>query len=253
MLVPVRDAATHLDPFIEAISGLDLPAEKIKLVFCEGDSTDDTREKLRAMAPDLRQRFRDVVLLDKEVGTRFAHDHRSDKKLQRARRAGLAVVRNHLIDHGLDETDDWALWIDVDVWRFPSDIFARLRSADARIVVPNCTKVAGGPTFDMNSFVSDWRYPDHIYYRHIYGGLFQPPKGANQLYLADLRHSERVELDGVGGTTLLVDASLHRAGLRFPEIPYKDLIETEGFGLLARDLGVRAVGLPRVEVLHVPY
>ena len=42
--------------------------------------------------------------------------------------------------------------------------------------------------------------------------------------------------------------SLHRGGLRFPEQPYRDLIETEGFGALAKDLGVVPVGLPRVEI-----
>jgi hypothetical protein len=41
--------------------------------------------------------------------------------------------------------------------------------------------------------------------------------------------------------------------LRFPEIPYRDLLETEGFGALARDLGVIPIGLPRVEVRHVPW
>ncbi|CDX40777.1 hypothetical protein MPLA_340056 [Mesorhizobium sp. ORS 3359] len=30
----------------------------------------------------------------------------------------------------------------------------------------------------------------------------------------------------------LVDAALHRGGLRFPEIPYRDLIEMEVFGML---------------------
>ena len=155
--------------------------------------------------------------------------------------------------HGLDETDDWALWIDVDVWRFPADIMLRLRQANARIVAPNCVVVPGGTTYDMNSFVTIWEYPDIVYYRHTRNGLFQPPARARgRLYLDCLRHSDRVELDGVGGTMLLVDASLHRGGLHFPEIPYRDHIETEGFGLLARDLGVRAVGLPRVEVLHVP-
>ena len=48
-------------------------------------------------------------------------------------------------------------------------------------------------------------------------------------------------------------AALHRGGLRFPELPYRLLIETEGFGRLAADLGIRAVGLPRVEVHHVPW
>jgi hypothetical protein len=52
---------------------------------------------------------------------------------------------------------------------------------------------------------------------------------------------------------LLVDAALHRGGLRFPEIPYRDLIETEAFGVLANDLGIRPVGLPKLEILHVPW
>jgi hypothetical protein len=194
------------------------------------------------------------VLLRRDVGTQFEHAHRSEKRVQRSRRAGLAIVRNHLIDHGLDETDDWALWIDIDVWRFPADIFARLRSADARIVTPNCVKASGGPSYDLGSFVGGWEYPDYFYYRHVHDGLFQPPQGSlGRLYLSDVRHSERVELHGVGGSMLLVDASLHRGGLRFPETPYKNLIETEGFGALARDVGVRPVGLPRVEIVHVPY
>jgi hypothetical protein len=52
---------------------------------------------------------------------------------------------------------------------------------------------------------------------------------------------------------LLVDAALHRGGLRFPELPYDNLIETEGLGALARDLGIEAIGLPKVEIMHVPW
>jgi len=52
---------------------------------------------------------------------------------------------------------------------------------------------------------------------------------------------------------LLVDAALHRGGLRFPELPYEHLLETEGFGRLAADLGVPMVGMPNVEVLHAPW
>ena len=86
------------------------------------------------------------------------------------------------------------------------------------------------------------------------GGLYQPKSDfIGRLYLSDVRHLEKVELHSVGGAMLLVDASLHRGGLRFPELPYRDLIETEGFGGLARDPGVVPVGLPRVEILHVPW
>jgi hypothetical protein len=80
------------------------------------------------------------------------------------------------------------------------------------------------------------------------------PKGyLGKVCMDSLRHSDSVFLDAVGGTMLLVDAALHRGGLRFPEKPYSGHIETEGLGLLARDLGVRPVGLPRVEIHHVPW
>lgn len=88
----------------------------------------------------------------------------------------------------------------------------------------------------------------------IKDGLFQPPSDYPfRLKLSDLRHSDRVPLDSVGGTMLLVDAALHRGGLRFPELPYDDLIETEGFGRLAKHCGITPIGLPRVEILHVPW
>lgn len=253
ILVPARDAIGHIDPFIAAVGKLDLPQETIKLVFCEGDSEDGTGERLEEVAVDLRRRYRDVIVLHKDVTTRVVREQRWDRKIQRARRAGIAKVRNHLIDHGLDETDDWSLWIDIDVWRFPSDVVQRLRATRARIVVPHCVTVPGGRTFDLNSFVSDGVVPEHRRLRNIRDGISQPPPGLGRLHMESLRHTDRVMLDGVGGTMLLVDASLHRGGLRFPEIPYKDLIETEAFGVLAGDLGVRPVGLPRLEILHVPY
>lgn len=254
ILVPVRDAAGHLDAFVEMVATLDIPKAKTKLVFCEGDSVDGTRDKLTEIVPELSKIFREVIVLTKSVGTRIRGDRRWKRRIQRSRRAGIAAVRNHLIDHGLDEKDDWAFWIDVDVWRMPITIFQVLRSSGARIVVPNCVKVPGGTTFDMNSFVSTGDYPRGFYYRHVRNGLFQPPpRASGRIYLDCVRHSQRIELDGVGGATLLVDASLHRAGLRFPQIPYKDLIETGAFGMIARDLGVRAVGLPQIEVLHAPY
>jgi hypothetical protein len=95
---------------------------------------------------------------------------------------------------------------------------------------------------------------DHRYYRSTIRGLYQPPADfPGRLALSDLRHLERIEMDGVGGTMLLVDAALHRGGLVFPEKPYRDLVETEGFGVLAKDLGIAPVGLPRVEIFHVPW
>lgn len=254
ILVPLRDAGMHIQPFLDLIQAQNYPCDRIKLVFCEGDSLDGSWEKLQAAVGPLQERFRDIVLLQKHLGTSLDRTRRHKRRLQRVRRAGIARVRNHIIEHGLDEDDDWALWIDIDVWKFPAAIVETLIAEQRRIVVPNCVFYPGGGSFDQNSFVSRPVYRDYRYYRDIVGGLHQPSDSfQGRRILSDVRHLDRIELDGVGGTMLLVDASLHRGGLVFPEKPYRDLVETEGFGVLAKDLGVPALGLPRVEIFHVPW
>lgn len=254
ILVPLRDAAEHIEPFLDLLQTLDYPKERIKLVFCEGDSVDGSWERLQAATAQLAGKYRDIVLLRRHVGTSLDRIERAKPRMQRIRRGTIAKVRNHLIDHGLSGDDDWALWIDIDVWRFPRDVVDRLIGTGHRIAVPNCVKIAGGASFDHNSFITTRSTRDYRYYRHMRGGLYQPPlQSQGRLHLSDVRHLDIIGLDGVGGTMLLVDAALHRGGLRFPELPYRDLIETEGFGALANDLGIRPVGLPKLEILHVPW
>jgi len=254
ILVPLRDAADLIEPFLTTLARLDYPKDKLKLVFCEGDSKDDSWERLNAALEPLRDQYRDIVLLRKQVHTEMDRARRWSRRLQRKRRAGLARVRNHLIREGLNALDDWALWIDIDVWRFPADVLETLIATGRRIVVPHCVRVPGGPSFDWNSFVSLPHARDDHYWKAHRHGIFQPkPSDPSRYHLSDLRHLHMVDLHGVGGTMLLVDASLHRGGLHFPERPYRNLIETEAFGLLARDLGVVPAGLPQVEILHVPW
>ncbi|RWL96356.1 MAG: glycosyl transferase [Mesorhizobium sp.] len=254
ILVPLRDAADHIQPFLDAVGALDYPKDRIKLVFCEGDSEDGSWERLRQAVAPLARIYRDVILLQKRTGVQLDRTKRAKRGLQRMRRGAIAKVRNHLIDHGLDASDDWALWVDIDVWRFPRDVLIRLIESRNRIVVPNCVKIAGGGSFDLNNFISVRKQKDYHYYRQIRGGIYQPPAHSyGRLHLSDVRHLDSIGLDAVGGTMLLVDAALHRGGLRFPEIPYRDLIETEAFGMLANDLGIRPVGLPKLEILHVPW
>ena len=57
-----------------------------------------------------------------------------------------------------------------------------------------------------------------------------------------------VNLDGVGGTALLVKADVHRDGAMFPPFPFYHLIETEGFAKMAARLGWRSYGLPNYYV-----
>jgi peptide chain release factor subunit 1 len=110
-------------------------------------------------------------------------------------------------------------------------------------VQPHCVLKKGGPTFDRNAWCD---------------------KGAT--LMQDLRATDGpVRLDAVGGTMLLVRADLHRDGLIFPPFRYgvespfiriphpiwgRGEVETEGFGILAKDMGLQCWGLPNLEILH---
>jgi hypothetical protein len=156
----------------------------------------------------------------------------------------LARSRNHLLIGALGD-EDWVLWLDVDVVDYPPDVLARLLATGRDIVMPHCVVTPGGPTFDLNA------WSDH-----------------GRLHLDDLRDGdELVRLDAVGGTMLLVRADAHRDGLNFPPFLYGGAsplardptpitgvgtgeIETEGLGLMARDMGYECWGMPQLEIVH---
>ena len=89
-----------------------------------------------------------------------------------------------------------------------------------------------------------------------------------RVHMDDMRGGpDLVRLDTVGGTVLLVRADVHRDGLIFPCFPYGAAnpavrrpgpfglggeLETEGFGIMARDMGYQCWGMPNLEVLHAP-
>src|SRR5581483_6937803 len=158
------------------------------------------------------------------------------------RRSVLAKARNRLLFHALDD-QDWVLSLDVDVAEYPPDLIERLLASGRDIVHPHCVIRPGGPTFDRNG----WREQGRV-------------------LMEDLRDGpDLVRLDSVGGTVLLVRADLHRDGLVFPPFPYgaanqavrqqhplglKGELETEGFGIMALDMGHQCWGMPKLEVLH---
>ena len=70
-----------------------------------------------------------------------------------------------------------------------------------------------------------------------------------------------VRLDAVGGTLLFIRADVHRDGLLFPSWPHGRAnppvrpdqigeVETEGLGILAKDIGVQCWGMPNLEIRH---
>jgi len=245
ILTPVKDAARMLDDYFRLLARLDYPKRRISLGFLEGDSRDGTYEALRDRLPGLRRRYRRVGLWKKDFGFRVPSGYpRWSPAFQIPRRTVLAKSRNHLLFRALDD-EDWVLWLDVDVCDYPADVVTRMMATGKDILHPHCVKAYGGRTFDLNA----WR-------------------DQGRLRMEDLRGAgELVRLDAVGGTMLLVRADLHRSGLIFPPFLYGGVsraarrrnplmpqrtgeLETEGFGILAQDMGFQCWGMPRLEILH---
>jgi peptide chain release factor subunit 1 len=137
------------------------------------------------------------------------------------------------------------LWLDVDVTEYPPGVVGRLLATGRDIVTPHCVLRPGGPTFDWNA----WR--DH-----------------GRVRMDALRDGpDLVRLDAVGTTMLLVRADAHRDGLVFPSFLYGRAnplardpspllsrgvgeVESEGLGLMAKDMGYECWGMPRLEIIH---
>lgn len=252
ILVPVRDGAAYLEQNLAAIRTLTHPRDRLRLYYGVGPSTDGTEALVRSLIDRHGAEFAEMAMVPlHRNGPPVPRETRWKSKYQLARRAGIAMARNDLLAAALPQTPDWFLWLDADIIGLPQDLVAQLLGAGAKIVTPDCTRVPGGPSHDLNAFLTVG-HPGRVeLYRNIRHGLFQPPADFwFRRHLHDLRYLDRVPLDGVGGTALLVHSDVHRAGLVFPEKPYRHLIETEGFAAMARDLGIRPVGLPRVSVLH---
>ncbi|MBT9369617.1 glycosyltransferase [Rhizobium sp. CSW-27] len=254
ILVPVRNGAATLQRNIEQILNLDYPKQRLHLVYGQGDSTDNTS----SIIADLTARYAETFASLTSVRTdrnapHLAHSRRWRQAYQFRRRAGLARARNDLLQQamGLTSASSWFLWLDSDVIGLPSNLLQSLLAARSKIVTPDCVLAMDGPSYDLNAFLDVGEPNDCEYYRHLHGGILQPPPHYwVRRHLHDLRYLEQVPLNGVGGTVLLVHSDVHRSGLIFPEIPYRDLLETEGFGQLARDLGVTPVGLPQLKAIH---
>jgi hypothetical protein len=254
VFVPVRDGAATLERNLAQIMGLDYPLSRLRVVYCEGDSTDGSADLIAGMIAEHAGRFRGMRLIHHGTGRAPPRDRRWLPKYQRRRRAAIASVRNAMIAEGLADDDEWVLWLDCDVVSIPADALTRLLAERRKIVVPDCVLEPGGRSFDLNTYLEVPGASLRQRYKHMRGGIAQPPADVwHRRHLHDLRYLTRIEVDAVGGTMLLVHSSVHRAGLGFPERPYRDLIETEAFGRAARDLGVPALALPQVEIVHAPF
>lgn len=248
ILIPVKDAVNYLPHCLKNLRSLTYPHARISLGFLESDSQDGTYAWLAKILPDLQREFRGAAIFKRDYGYRMTGS-RWELGKQRRRREILARSRNYLLSQTQGD-EDWVFWLDVDVAQYPTDVIEQLLAYGKDIAVPNCVVTGTNRQYDLNTYKLKSAADKIDWQPHIIDGLLQPPAGLGRWYLNDLQLFDAVEVDAVGGTMLLIKADLHREGLIFPPYPYRLTIETEGLAAMAKDMGCRCWGLPKVVIHH---
>ncbi len=214
------------------------------------------------------QRFGSVIVLRQDFEPPLLSQEESERhkmENQKARRASMARARNSLLFTIIGPDTSWILWLDSDIIETPPTLIQDLASFDKPIIVPNCyqryTKEEDGSAairpYDYNS----WRDSDiaqqlakQMDAEGIHDDILLEGYAEMATYrslmahMADTTESrdtrKLMQLDGVGGTALMVKAEVHRDGAMFPPFAFYHLIETEGFAKMARRLGWESWGLP---------
>lgn len=215
-------------------------------------------------------RFGNVNILrqDFETTTGQTEKERHALAAQRERRRALALARNELLFSTLGPSTSWVLHLDADIVETPASLIEDLTRQNKYIIVPNCyqryTTEEGKSDirpYDYNSWHESPTaltlaasmpedeiilegYAEMATYRALMAYEFT--KSEKEPYTG----TRAVEIDGVGGTALMVKAEVHRDGAMFPPFPFYHMIETEGFAKMAKRLGYSAWGLPDYLVYH---
>ncbi|PTU24872.1 hypothetical protein P175DRAFT_0506434 [Aspergillus ochraceoroseus IBT 24754] len=271
MCTPLRDAASHLPMFFSHLRNLTYPHHLIDLAFLVSDSKDGTMEMLSQMLeelqhdPDRDMSFGEISVIQKDFGQKVNQDveSRHGFAAQAGRRKLMAQARNWLLSATLRPTHSWVYWRDADVLTAPSTIIEDLMRHDRDVIVPNVWRplpdwLGGEQPYDLNSWqesetalaLADTLDEDAV----IVEGYAEYATWRPHLaYLRDPYGDPdmEMELDGVGGVSILAKAKVFRSGVHFPAFSFEKHAETEAFGKMARRMGFSVIGLPHYTIWHL--
>lgn len=189
---------------------------------------------------------------------------RHDSGFQRHRRSTIAQARNYLLYSAtaLVHAPKWVLWLDSDLLSYPSDLIQRMVATGKQILVPTCLcagvgrSSCGDQVYDKNSWAETEisrnnlrKMPPDALRVEGYGN------DIGRLDMGDLRTRAKdgatlVELQGIGGTCILIKAALHRRGIFFPPFVVNHELETEGLAQIALRMGIKSYGMLDLVIRH---
>ncbi|KAL9600379.1 MAG: hypothetical protein Q9219_003229 [cf. Caloplaca sp. 3 TL-2023] len=264
--------------FFAHLRNFTYPHHLIDLAFLVSDSKDRTLPLLSQMLtdlqndPDPKQPYGEISILEKDFGQKVNQDveSRHGFAAQASRRKLMAQARNWLLSAALRPTHSWVYWRDVDVETAPFTILEDLMRHNKDVIVP-MTKLTvpdvwrplpdwlgGEQPYDLNSWqesetalaLADTLDEDAV----IVEGYAEYATWRPHLaYLRDPYGDPdmEMEIDGVGGVSILAKARVFRSGVHFPAFSFEKHAETEGFGKMAKRMGFSVVGLPHYTVWHL--
>ncbi|KAI3640873.1 hypothetical protein MIR68_001751 [Amoeboaphelidium protococcarum] len=280
ILTPMKDVNdTDLTSYLDILNSLTYPKHLISVGVLVSDSTDEVYHMVVKRMSSLCSTFARVTILRKDYSYRIEHSQRHDIQVQMQRRVILANSRNYLLHSSL-RREQYVLWLDSDLLYVPETVIHDLLHLSLPIVTANCKQIRNNTNHSANSTYSilshydlnAWKYSNQRlplrdeqillqgYYqrdgvgctREIHLNNFGQRRLSTGQSFKSLERStsNTILLDAVGGSLLWVFADLHRNGLTFPTVPYRNTIETEGLGQIARSMGIPVIGLPNYIILH---
>lgn len=269
--VPLRDAAAHLPMFFGHMKNLTYPHRLIDLAFLVSDLSDDTMGELKRQLiaiqndanPDMH--FGEIEIFEKDfgqiIGQSFSDRH--GFAAQGPRRKLMARARNWLWTVALKPYHLYVYWRDADVETVPPTILEDLMHHDKDVIVPNVWRplpdwLGNQQPYDLNS----WQESDGglqlaqtldedacIVEGYVEYQTWRP----HLAYLRDPYGDPEVEmdLDGIGGVSILTKAKVFRTGSHFPAFSFEKHAETEAFGKMSKRMGYSVVGLPHYVIWHI--
>ncbi|KAL1869891.1 Mannan polymerase II complex anp1 subunit [Diaporthe australafricana] len=271
LCVPLREAENHLPMFFSHLHNLTYPHHLIDLAFLVSDSQDRTLEVLTESLESLQAEedrkmpYGEISVIEKDFGQSVNQDAESRHGFaaQASRRKLMAQARNWLLSAALRPYHSWVYWRDVDVETAPFTILEDLMRHNKDVIVPNVWRplpewLGGEQPYDLNSWqesetalaLADTLDEDAV----IVEGYAEYATWRPHLaYLRDPYGDPdmEMEIDGVGGVSILAKARVFRSGVHFPAFSFEKHAETEGFGKMSRRMDYSVVGLPHYTIWHL--
>ncbi|KAJ8060515.1 hypothetical protein OCU04_010836 [Sclerotinia nivalis] len=271
LCAPLRDAEPHLPMFFGHLRNFTYPHHLIDLAFLVSDSKDNTLSLLSQLLEQLqadqdpKQPYGEISIIEKDFGQKVNQDveSRHGFAAQASRRKLMAQARNWLLSAALRPYHSWVYWRDVDVETAPFTILEDLMRHNKDVIVPNVWRplpdwLGGEQPYDLNSWqesetalaLADTLDEDAV----IVEGYAEYATWRPHLaYLRDPYGDPDMEMDidGVGGVSILAKAKVFRSGVHFPAFSFEKHAETEGFGKMAKRMKFSVVGLPHYTIWHL--